>query len=143
MSDIRIKKKLEDLVARSGTTKVSAEQLFFVLKNPANKYSNEKITQIVRQYVKPFLLDGDRLMQQFELNLKKQMSTYDAAVLMLNSATVTKPQQTSQKPQIPTKPVSLHLDSRSSLKTDTIESPALCSTRLELNTPEIVVSEVN
>lgn len=144
MADIRLKRKLDDVATKLGNPNISGDQLFVVFKNSQKKYTNEKLVQIAKQYVKPCLLDSDKLFQQFEVTVKKQTSSpIDALAQMLNSATIvsnTKIQ--SQKPQVPTKPSNLNIESKLSIKSDFIESPALCSTRVDLNTPEIVVSEI-
>ncbi|KAG5672653.1 hypothetical protein PVAND_002766 [Polypedilum vanderplanki] len=146
MSESKLKRKFEDIVAKSGNTKITGDQLYLVFKNPSNKYTTEKIIQIAKTYVKPYLLDGDKLFQQYETNIKKQqMNPFDAMSFMLSNATVVKhtiSQHQQQKPQIASKPTNINIDSKITIRSDTIESPILCSTRMDLNTPEIIVSEI-
>lgn len=152
MSEAKAKKKLEEVALR-WNGRASVDQILHVFKNSQNRYSNEKLLDIAKQYLRNHLVDGDKLLTQFETNIKKNQKTpYEAFVIMLNNGTVItssnsnlQQQQKSQqihKPQIPVKPSNLQIESTLSNKTD-FDSPALCSTRLENNAQEIVVSEVS
>jgi hypothetical protein len=136
MAELKAKKRLDEITAKLGG-KLTSDQLIAVFKNTSNKYSNEKLFGIVKQYIKIHLIEGDKLYYQFEINVKKnQKSPYDALLIMLNNATVI-----SQKPTIAAKPINLQpTESKLSVKSD-FESPALSSTRVDQ--PQIVVSEVS
>lgn len=136
MAEVRAKRKLEEIAAKMGN-KISADQLFYIFKNNQNKYSHDKLVEFLRNYVKIHILDGDKLILQYETNVKKHSKTsHEAFIIMMNNAVIL---QNSSKPPIAVKPT---LDAKLSIKSD-FESPALSSTRLENNpTPEIVVSEV-
>jgi hypothetical protein len=140
MSEAKAKKKLEEISVK-WNGKVTADQILKVFKNVDNKYNNEKLSGIAKQYIRVHLADGEKLFMQYEMNVKKNQKTpYEALILMLNNAS-----SQIQKPQVPVKPtnLNLHLDSKISVRSD-FESPALSSTRVDNNnhTPDIVVSEV-
>lgn len=152
MSELKARKKLEEIAVK-WNGKVSADQIIHIFKNSNNKYPNEKLLGIAKQYIKNQISDGDKLITQFEVNIKRNQKTpYEALVIMLNNATVCQSptlhqslqqQQQIQKPTIPLKPSNLQVESKISVKND-FESPALCSTRVDANnTPDIVVSEVS
>lgn len=135
MAEIRAKKKLEDLTARF-LGKLTADQILALFKNHQQKFTHEKLIKFLHDYIKPHLLDGDKLIAQYENNTKKlQKTSYEALIIMMNQATVV--QQT--KPPIAEKP---NLNKLSVRSEGTFESPALSSTRYEQNAPEILVSEV-
>lgn len=139
MAEIKAKKKLEEISMRMGN-KVSADQLLNIFKNQ-NKYSNEKLIDFLKNYIKIHILDGDKLIAQFENNIKKNgKSPFESFLVLINCATIV---SLPNKPPIAAKPI---LESRMSVKStsDVFESPVLSSTRLENNNiqPEIVVSEV-
>lgn len=139
MAEIRAKRKLEEISLKMGN-KVSADQLISVFKNQQNKYTLDKLLDFLKKHIKIHILDGDKLISQFEVNIKKNGKTsYESFVILMNAATVVQSTQHSMKPPIAVKP---NLDSKLSIKSD-FESPALSSTRLEHNAPEIVVSEVS
>lgn len=132
--DNKLKKKLEEIAAKNN--KITGDQLYSVYRNQNNKYTNEKLTEITKKYIVPYVsTNGDKLFSQYEVNVnKKQMNPLEALTIMLSNASLVpsiKP-QTLQKPQIPVKPI-ININ---------VESPVLCSTRIDLNTPEIVVSQV-
>ena len=153
MSEIKARKKLEEIAVR-WNGKVSAEQIATVFKNANNKYTTEKLISIAKQYFRQQIVDGDKLITQLEVNIKKNQKTpYEALIIMLNNASVCQspnlhqiltPTQQIQKPTIPLKPSNLQVESKISVKSD-FNSPAICSTRLDIytSTPDIVVSEVN
>lgn len=140
MAEIRAKRKLEEIATKMGN-KISAEQLFHIFKNNHSKYSHDKLIEFLRNYIKIHILDGDKLITQYETNVKKHSKTsHEAFIILMNNATVI---QQASKPPIAVKPTMPTLDAKLSIKSD-FESPALSSTRLEnVPTPEIVVSEVN
>lgn len=136
MAEIRAKKKLEEITARF-TGKITADQIIALYKNQQPKFTNDKLFKFLQDYIKPHILDGDKLVAQYENNTKKlQKTSYEALIIMLNNATVVQ-QQT--KPPIAEKP---NLNKLSVKSEGTFESPALSSTRYEPNAPEILVSEV-
>lgn len=149
MSETKARKKLEEISVK-WNGKTNADHLLKAFKNIDNKYTNDRLTAIVKQYIKIHLVDGDRLFLQYETNVKKNQKTpYDALILMLNNATFTSVQQPppqQQKPQIPAKPALLNVERQISSNVREFESPALSSTRVDVNsnnqTPEVVVSEV-
>jgi len=147
MSELKARKKLEDIAAR-WNGKVSADQILHVFKNSSNKYSNDKLVNMAKQYLRNQIVDGDKLITQLEVNVKKNQKTpYEALIIMLNNSTISQSpilQQSApiQKPTIPLKPSKLQVETIISKKSD-FESPALSSTRIENNTPDIIVSEVS
>ena len=150
MSEAKARKKLEEIAVR-WNGKVSADQILHAFKNLNSKYSNEKLIGIAKQHLRNHIVDGDKLITQLEVNVKKNQKTpHEALILMLNNATLTQSpniqqQQSPQqilKPTIQPKPSNLQVEPKLSAKND-FESPALCSTRLENNIPEIDVSEVS
>lgn len=131
MAEVRAKKKLDEISARL-SNKLVAEQVFSIFKNQ-QKYSNEKLFGFLHNNIASQILDGSKLLAQYDANVKKNQKTpYEALVIMLNNATVIQ-----SKPPIAEKPNLSKMSIAS-----TFESPALSSTRCEQNPPEIVVSEV-
>lgn len=134
MAEIRAKKKLEEVFSKGATSKITVEQVLQIFKNEQNKYTAVKLSGFANSYIKPNILDGDKLFAQYDINIKKHQKTpYEALIIMMNNATVIQ----QGKPPIAEKPNLSKLSVRSDF-----ESPALSSTRYETNTPEIVVSEV-
>ncbi|XP_070491244.1 gamma-tubulin complex component 2 homolog isoform X2 [Chironomus tepperi] len=147
MSELKAKKKLDEIAVR-WNGKVSPEQILLVFKNSNNKYSTEKLITIAKQYFKNQMLDSDKLLTQFEVNVKRNQKTpYEALIIMLNNASISQSptlisSSQQQKPTIPLKPSNLQVETKISAKND-FESPALCSTRVDNNnSPDIVVSEI-
>ena len=85
MSEIKARKKLEEIAVR-WNGKVSAEQIATVFKNANNKYTTEKLISIAKQYFRQQIVDGDKLITQLEVNIKKNQKTpYEALIIMLNN----------------------------------------------------------
>lgn len=135
MAEVRARKKLEEISLRF-SNKIPADQIFNIFKNPQNKYSHEKLFNFLQNSIKPLIVDGDKLLAQYETNVKKnQKTSHEALIIMLNNATVAKQ---SPKPPIAEKPNLTKI----SVRSDNFESPTMSSTRYEPAAPEIVVSEV-
>lgn len=136
MAEAKAKRKLQEL-SQKWNQKISVDQVFAVYKN-SEKYTFERQVNLLKQMMKPYCSDFDKHCQQFEVDVRKNKKTsHEAFIVFLNNATIGMP---SVKPQIPLKPI---VDSKMSLKSS-IESPVLCSTRVESTLKsEVVVSEVS
>jgi hypothetical protein len=135
MAEVRAKKKLDEILGRLNI-KTGSDEIMRLFRNTQQKYSHEKLFGFLQTYIKPHILDGDKMLAQYETNVKKlSKPSIDAFLLLLNNATVIQ----GTKPPIAEKP---NINKLSAKSDGVFESPALSSTRYDINAPDIVVSEV-